>query len=71
MPPRAATVGRAAIGLAAMPVVGRYAGERQGRAAMLFIQTIAPRRRFGVRALGAGMSFSIGTNKIEREDAND
>jgi len=47
MPPRAATVGRAVIGLAAVLFAKRNAGERQGRAAAPFILTI--RRSFGAR----------------------
>jgi hypothetical protein len=47
MPSRAATVGRAVIGLVAVLFAKRNAGEKQGRAAAPFIQT--NRRSFSIR----------------------
>jgi hypothetical protein len=57
MPPRAAKVWRAVTGL--VLVVGRNAGERQGRAAALFNSTIASRHRFSARALRARFNISF------------
>ena len=68
MPPRAATVGRAVIGLAAMFVAGRNAGAGTARGCAIHSDNCNLMMSLRGSRSRAGMRFSFAENEIQREN---